>query len=329
MGSLGSFPVTASGFPASTFSETGPLPTGVTLDPSTGILFGTPAVGTGGIYPITITASNGVSPDATQSFTLTVDEAPAITSANSATFTAGILGNFPVTSLGFPDPTFSETGILPTGVTLDPTTGILSGTPAAGTGGTYPITITATNGIGSPATQNFTLTVNEAPAITSADSTGFILNTAGTFTVTARGFPIAALSETGALPPGVTFLDNANDTATLSGTATSTGTYPITITAAVTSNGIVTKASQSFTLTVNEAPAITTTATSTTFTASTPGTPGTFPPSPPPASRRPHSARPAPSPPASPSTPPPASSPALRRPAPVVPTPSPSSSPTG
>ena len=43
----------------------------------TATLSGTPAAGTGGTYPITITATNGVSPDATQTFTLTVDQAAA------------------------------------------------------------------------------------------------------------------------------------------------------------------------------------------------------------------------------------------------------------
>ena len=42
----------------------------------TATLAGTPAAGTGGTYALTITATNGVAPDATQSFTLTVDQAP-------------------------------------------------------------------------------------------------------------------------------------------------------------------------------------------------------------------------------------------------------------
>ena len=155
--------MTASGNPAPTFSETGTLPTGVTLNSTTGVLSGTPAAGTGGSYPITITATNGVGPDATQNFTLTVDQAPAITSGNSTTFTVGAAGTFTVTATGYPAPTFSETGTLPTGVTLNSTTGVLSGTPAAGTGGRYPITITATNGVAPDATQSFTLTVDEAP----------------------------------------------------------------------------------------------------------------------------------------------------------------------
>ena len=62
-------------------------------------------------------------------------------------------------------------------------TATLSGTPGLGTGGSYPIVITADNGT-TPATQNFTLTVDEAPAITSADTATFVIGTHGTFTVT-------------------------------------------------------------------------------------------------------------------------------------------------
>ena len=63
-------------------------------------------------------------------------------------------------------------------------TATLAGTPAAGTGGTYPLIITAANGVGPNATQNFTLTVNAAPAITSAASTTFTEGQVGSFTVT-------------------------------------------------------------------------------------------------------------------------------------------------
>jgi hypothetical protein len=82
----------------------------------------------------------------------TLDQAPAITSAPSTTFTAGRAGSFTVTATGYPAPTFSETGALPSGVTLS-ASGVLSGTPAAGTGGVYSITITASNGVGTNATQ--------------------------------------------------------------------------------------------------------------------------------------------------------------------------------
>ena len=74
------------------------------------------------------------------------------------------------------------------------------------------------------------------PAITSASSATSIVGTAFSFTVTTTGAPAPKLTETGALPSGITFTDNGDGTATIAGTAASGsgGSYPITITA---SNG--------------------------------------------------------------------------------------------
>src|SRR5208282_5413133 len=210
--------------------------------------------GTGGTYSITITAQNGIGANATQSFTLTVDQAPAITSANATTFTVGSAGTFTVTATGQPTPSLTETGALPTGVTFTDNgngTATLAGTPGAGTGGTYPITIKATNAAAT-ASQAFTLTVDQTASITSANNTTFMVGTAGTFNVTTMGgMPTPTLTEMGALPVGVTFVDNGNGTATLAGTpgVGTGGTYPITIKA---TNGGGT-ASQAFTLTVDQA----------------------------------------------------------------------------
>ncbi|HET6931490.1 MAG TPA: putative Ig domain-containing protein [Candidatus Acidoferrum sp.] len=268
----GTFSVTTTGFPKSALTETGALPTGVTfVDNGNGTATLAGAATSSGSFPFTITASNGVVPNATQNFTLTVGQAPAITSGASTTFTVGSAGTFNVTTSGFPTPSLTETGALPSGVTFVDNgngTAKLSGTPAAATGGIYAITIKAHNGSGADATQAFTLTVNQAPAITSAAATSFSVNAAGTFTVTTSGFPKPALSETGALPSGVTFVDNGNGTATLSGTATVQGSFPITITA---NNGVAPNGTQSFTLTVNTAPSFTSAAT-TTFTVGSAGT---------------------------------------------------------
>ena len=251
----GSFTVAATGFPAPVLSEVGTLPAGYTFNAASGLLSGTPAAGTGGAYLITFRAHDGVGPDALQSFTLTLSQAPAITSASSTTFTVGSAGTFTVTATGSPTPTLRETGILPAGVGFKAATGAFSGTLATGTAGTYAITLTAQNGVAPNATQNFTLTVNvpvnQAPAITSTSSTTFTVGSAGTFTVTATGIPAPTLSQTGTLPAGVSF--NAA-TGVLSGTpATGTGgIYPITLTA---QNGVAPNATQNFTLTVNERPA--------------------------------------------------------------------------
>ncbi len=97
------------------------------------------------------TANGGVDTSAPQSFTIDVDKIPSITSANNTTFTVGTPSSFNVTTDGKPKPTIAETGALPAGITFvdgsGPThgTGVLSGTPGAGTGGVYPITFQATN----------------------------------------------------------------------------------------------------------------------------------------------------------------------------------------
>jgi len=94
---------------------------------------------------------------------------PSFTSVAQTTFTYGTLGAFQVQTTANPAATFSiSTGALPTGVTLDPATGQLSGTPASGTTGTWNFTIVASNAAGS-ASQNFTLQVAKANLVVTAE----------------------------------------------------------------------------------------------------------------------------------------------------------------
>ena len=249
VGSAGNFPLSTAGYPIPSLSLTGTLPASVTFNPATAVISGVPAAGTGGVYPVTIKATNGLPPDAIQSFTLTVNESPTITSANAATFTVGTLGSFAFTTTGFPVPGIAITGALPSGVSYNPATRTISGTPLGGSGGIYPLTLTANNGVGT-AMQTFTLTVNASPSITSATGTSFTEASAGAFTVTRSGFPLPTLSVTGPLPGGVTFSPSSG---LLSGTPAvgTAGIYPLTFKAA---NGIGADANQSFTLTVTAAP---------------------------------------------------------------------------
>jgi len=271
VGHASAFTVKATGVPTASLSVTsGTLPSGVTfVDNTNGTarLSSTAAAGPVGTFPLTITASNGVGTAATQSFTLYMGQAPAFTSAGSAILAVGQTGSFTVTATGVPTPSFSvPAGALPGGVILVDNkngTATLSGVPAEGTAGTYPFTITASNGVGTAAKQSFTLTLGYSPVITSTGSATFVVGHAGSFTVSAAGFPAPSFSVTyGTLPSGVTFVDNENGSATLSGTAAAgpAGTYPFTITA---SNAVSTT-TQGFTLTLGQAPAFTS-ASSTTF----------------------------------------------------------------
>jgi uncharacterized repeat protein (TIGR01451 family) len=95
-----------------------------------------------------------------QPFTLTVTEAPAFTSGDRFTATLGNFAAFTVTVAGYPTPTVVYTGTLPGGVSFSPATRVFSGTPAVGTIGTYPLILTAANGLTPTAIQPFTLVVS-------------------------------------------------------------------------------------------------------------------------------------------------------------------------
>ena len=204
-GTTGTFTVTTTGNPTPVLSVGGTLPAGVHFvdnGDTTGTFTGMPAAGTGGAYTLTVNANNGIGTPASQGFTLTVNQAPAITSANTASFLVGSAGTYQLTTTGFPAPTLSESGPLPDGVTFDPATGILGGKPSAGTAGTYNLSFTASNQVGANASLGVTLTVNQQPAITSGGSATFTTGKADSFNVTATGSPIPTLSESGALPLG-------------------------------------------------------------------------------------------------------------------------------
>jgi hypothetical protein len=85
-----------------------------------------------------------------------------LTSAASTTIMVGRGGTFRFTTTGYPPPSLTEAGALPTGVSFTDNgdgTATLAGTPAAGTSGSYNLTITLHNGVVPDATPAFTLTV--------------------------------------------------------------------------------------------------------------------------------------------------------------------------
>jgi streptogramin lyase len=193
--------------------------------------------------------------------TVQIQTALSITSANTATANIRTLFDFQVVTTGTPPPAITETGILPTGITLtDNTDGTadLAGTPVSGTAGTYPITIIADNGNGNPASQSFTLTITDNPSTPTFSSSTSDTETYGvpfSFTVQTNGNPVPAITKTGALPKDITFTDNGDGTATISGTpslSTDLGVYTLNL-KAKNSQGTAT---QTFTLTINKAPVI-------------------------------------------------------------------------
>jgi len=268
------FQVTAAGYPAPTFSLTSSPPTGVTLT-SSGVLSVTSAAALGTTH-LTITASNGVSPVATQAFTLSVGQIPSITSVAGAAFLSGAGGTFQVTATGAPAPTFALAGTVPPGVSINATSGLLT-VPATLPGGSYLVTITATNSAGG-AQQVFSLVMDQQTAFAAAiglnasgpasatftAGNGVVAGTAGSVTIISTGFPSPTISETGNIPAGLTLSEN-NSIFTLTGTpaALSGGVYPITLYAF---NSVGPMQKETFIITVDE-PALITSPAVATFTA--------------------------------------------------------------
>ena len=260
VGAASSFAVTTSGTPAPALTLSGALPAGVAFTDhgdGTASLAGTPDAGTAGTYPLQFTATSAAG-TATQEFTLTVTNvttSPLFTSGVTTAFVVGASGGFAITTEATPPVTaITLTGPLPAGLTFTDHgdgTATLAGSADPGTGGAYALTFTATNGVGAPVTQAFTLNVQQTASFLSVDARAFTVGVADSFLVETDGVPLAALTVSGALPGGVTFTDNGDGTATLAGTADpgTVGTYALTLTA---TNGVGAPVTQAFTLAVTE-----------------------------------------------------------------------------
>src|SRR5262249_48962875 len=127
----------------------------------------------GGNYPIVVSQGTLSAANYTFAFkngTLTVEEAPAFSTALQGSLPAGGTGGLQIQATGFPAPTFALApgNVLPPWLSLSPT-GFLSGSPPADAGGLYTFHLTITNSAGS-ATGTFTLLVNQPTVITSSNS---------------------------------------------------------------------------------------------------------------------------------------------------------------
>jgi len=220
------------------WSETGSLPPGISLNTSTGALFGTTS--TTGSFPITVKATDANGCFGTSSYTLTINcQTISVTNPGVNTVQAGTAFDQAFTATGIlGTATWSETGALPTGITLNTTTGHLAGTTNAV--GSFPITVTATDSNGCSGTgATYTLTVT-CPTITVARTGGGsfpagIFNTAYTGqSVVASGSagPFTYAVTVGALPTGLSLSSGG----AISGTPTATGLFNFTITATDTVN---------------------------------------------------------------------------------------------
>jgi PKD repeat protein len=82
---------------------------------------------------------------------------PSITSSTTATATVGTAFSYQITATNSPT-SYNATG-LPAGLSVNTSTGLISGTPTTATGSPFTVNLTATNGSG-PGTATLTLTIN-------------------------------------------------------------------------------------------------------------------------------------------------------------------------
>lgn len=201
----------------------GELPAGLTLNGSTGAIAGTPTATSGyGNIGITVRVTDALSQTDTASFTLTYANALALGGTPGPAYTTEPYSWTPSPSGGFPPYTFAITsGSLPAGLSLNASTGAVTGTPTTAQTSTFTMRMTDDDGNTASASDTITVNAYATPSLSGTLDTRATRTKAYSDSLTrSNGLaPFVYTLASGTLPPGLTL---SSSTGVISGTPTST-----------------------------------------------------------------------------------------------------------
>jgi hypothetical protein len=198
----------------------------LSLKPNTGIIAGTPP--TAGTFKFTVQLKDANSATTTRALSIVIAPVLSITAAALPNGTVNTAYSRTLAATGGTTPyNWSvSAGALPDGLTLNTTTGVISGTPI--TAGPFSFTVQVADALLATTAQTLSITIVPAPLITPATLASGLVGTAYNQTLAATGgtTPYSWSVSAGALPGGLTL--NAT-TGIISGTPTTAGTFNFTV----------------------------------------------------------------------------------------------------
>ncbi|WP_145340881.1 putative Ig domain-containing protein [Staphylococcus condimenti] len=220
------------------------LPEGLSYNPTTGQIEGTPA--TPGEYPITVTVKDEKGNSQEVKFTITVEDTtpPVVNPIDDVTVPED-QAIIPIPVVTDDETATVDVEGLPEGVTYNPETGQIEGTPT--TPGTYPVTVTVTDEAGNQTSEDFTITVKDTtpPVVNPIDDVKVPEDQPIIPIPVVTDDKTATVDVTG-LPEGVTYNP---ETGQIEGTPTTPGEYPVTVTVTDEAGN---KTEEHFTITVED-----------------------------------------------------------------------------
>jgi hypothetical protein len=230
----------------------GALPAGLSLNAATGIINGTPT--TAGTSAFTAQVKDASGATATGNLSITISTLLSVTTASlPGGYVASPYNQTLAAANGLTPYSWSITsGSLPPGLTLNASTGAITGTPT--TAGTSAFTVQVKDANGATATENLSITISTLLSVTTASLPGDDVNTPYNQTLAAANglTPYSWSITSGSLPPG---LNLSASTGAITGTPTTAGTSAFTVQVKDASGATATK---NLSITISALPIVTT-----------------------------------------------------------------------